>query len=102
MNHLVADHSREDAARRMRLLEMAGGDLRKAAEMEQWVLVGDVPALAVATAPKTAPGTPVEIVLGQQHSIAAVDLEILPFLRRNPCVDATALEAALALARKTG
>ena len=37
---LPFDRSRAEADRRMRLLEMAGGDLEKAREMEAWVLTG--------------------------------------------------------------
>lgn len=34
------DHSRSDMERRMRLLEMAKGDLARALELEQWVATG--------------------------------------------------------------
>lgn len=37
---LTWDRSHAEADRRMRLLEMAGGDLEKAREMELWVLTG--------------------------------------------------------------
>lgn len=40
MTDLRIDHTRAEADRRMRLLEMAGGDLEKAREMELWVISG--------------------------------------------------------------
>lgn len=40
MSDIVIDYSRADAERRMKLLEMAGGDLKRAMELEQWVQSG--------------------------------------------------------------
>ena len=68
--------SADEADRRMRLLEMAGGDLRKARELEQWVLTGAT----------------MHVVIGQQTvqnteplpSQEPDDFEIPVFLRRSP------------------
>lgn len=43
MSDLRIDYSRAEADRRMRLLEMANGNLLEAKRLEQWVLMGDVP-----------------------------------------------------------
>jgi hypothetical protein len=40
MTGLHIDYTRTDAARRMKLLEMAGGDLKRAMELERWVQCG--------------------------------------------------------------
>lgn len=39
--NIQIDHSRADAERRMRLLEMAKGDLQKARQLEGWVQMGE-------------------------------------------------------------
>lgn len=40
MNDIRINYERADADRRMRLLEMAGGDLDKAMKLECWVRMG--------------------------------------------------------------
>lgn len=39
--NLYVDHSRADMERRMKILELAGGNIEHAKELYSWVLVGD-------------------------------------------------------------
>ena len=80
---LPFDRSRAEADRRMRLLEMAGGDLEKAREMEVWVLTGSAEPVTV-----KAEGDPLgshgrmQMVAGRPVAVFEPDLTIPFFLDR--------------------
>lgn len=79
MSDLRIDYGRAEADRRMRLLEMAGGDLDKAIKLECWVRCGvtDPNALARPLDP-----SPVSQSLNVAMLKNTDDLSIPPHLRR--------------------
>ena len=78
----IPDHSREDIARRFRLLEMAGGDLKKAMELEQWVQCGLPPGVKPKVVVQGTLGAGLNELCGAGTGEEEIDLTIPPALRR--------------------